>query len=114
MATFEECDEEILKKLRHRGRANRCNHCLSDEDKTVILEKGRMEAHVYREHVPFATVPYRCTLCQFRCRDSQTLRDHTKNYKPHVKAVKAAGDPVDDSCLKKSQNGGRLPRLLAR
>ena len=70
----------------------------------VILEKGRMEAHIYREHIPFARAPFRCTLCQFRCKDRQTLKDHTINYKPHVKAVKVAECPVTDGCLKESLN----------
>ena len=61
---FEDCDEETLKRLRHRGRANRCNTCLADDAKTVIMEKVRMEAHIYREHVAPAKVQIRYTLCQ--------------------------------------------------
>ena len=101
---FEDCDEDTLKRLRHRGRANRCNTCLADEGKTVIMEKGRMEAHIYKEHVDPAKVPFQCTLCQFRCQDRKTLDDHVLNYKPHVKAVKAAKDLVPDDCLKESSN----------
>ena len=101
---FEDCDEETLKRLRHRGRANRCNTCLADDGKTVIMEKGRMEAHVYKEHVALARVPFRCTLCQFRCQDRKTLDDHVLNYKPHVKAVKAGRGQVPEDCLKESSN----------
>ena len=101
---FEDCDEDTLKRLRHRGRANRCNTCLADDGKTVIMEKGRMEAHIYKEHVAPAMVPFRCTLCQFRCQDRKTLDDHVLNYKPHVKAVKAAKSLVPDDCLKESSH----------
>ena len=101
---FEDCDEETLKRLWHRGRANRCNTCLADDAKTVIMEKGHMEAHVYKEHVAPARVPFRCTLCQFRCQDRKTLDDHVLNYKPHVKAVKAGKGQVPEDCLKESSN----------
>ena len=63
-----------------------------------------MEAHVYKEHVALAKVPFRCTLCQFRCQDRKTLDDHVMNYKPHVKAVKAAKGLVPDDCLKESSH----------
>ena len=101
---FEDCDEGTLKRLRHRERANGCTTCQADDGKTVIMEKGRMEAHVYKEHVALATVPFRCTLCQFRCQDRKTLDDHLLNYKPHVKAVKAGKDQVPEDCLKESSN----------
>ena len=104
VCTFEDLDEEELKRLRHRGRANRCNTCLADENKVVILEKGRMEAHIYKEHVAPARVPFRCTVCQFRCQDKRTLQDHVTNYKPHVKAVKVAKSQVPEDCLKESSN----------
>ena len=46
VCTLEDLDEEELKGLWHRGRANQCSTCLADENKKVILEKGRMEASV--------------------------------------------------------------------
>ena len=102
VCTCEDLDEEELKRLPHRGRANRCNTCLADENKVVILAKGRMEAHIYKEHVARASVPFRCTICQFRCQDKRTLQDHVTNYKPHVKAVEVAKGQVPKDCLKDS------------
>ena len=101
---FEDCDEETLKRLQHRERANECNTCLADDGKTVIMETGHMEAHVYKEHVTLEKVPFRCTLCQLRCQDRKTLDEHVLNYKPHVKAVKAAKGLVPAECLKESSH----------
>ena len=99
--SFEDLSEEEIKKLGHRGRANHCNTCLADEGKMVILEKGRMEAHIYKEHVAPSRVPFRCT-CQFRCTDRETLDCHVKNYAPHAKATKGAEGGIREDCLKES------------
>ena len=40
VCTFEDLDEQELKRLRHRGRANRCNTCLADEKKWSSWRKG--------------------------------------------------------------------------
>ena len=100
--SFEDLSEEEIKKLRHRGRASHCNTCLVDEGKMVILEKVRMEAHIYKKHVAPSRVPFRCTLCQFRCTDKETLHYHVKHYAPHAKATKGTECGIREDCLKES------------
>lgn len=102
MSTFEELEERELEKLRHRGRAYQCTTCLSDEKKVVIMEKGRMEAHILKEHVAPARVPFRCSFCQFRCLDRATLDSHVTKYKPHGRLLKEAGGRAPENCLKES------------
>ena len=99
---FEDLAEKELEKLRHRGRAYQCTTCLTDEKKVMIMEKGRMEAHILKEHVAPARVLFRCSLCQFRCLDRATLDGHVNKYKPHGRMVKEAGGGAAENCLKQT------------
>ena len=72
-----------------RGRAYKCNTC------GKIDRKGRMEGHILKSHVPDERVPYMCTLCNFRCHDSQTLMSHITQYTRHQEAEMKCNKPID-------------------
>ncbi|XP_052767942.1 protein NYNRIN-like [Mya arenaria] len=57
--------------------------------------KNRMAAHILKDHIPLHQVPYHCLLCQFRCQDSSTLRDHVSRYSRHVNQEKNMRKPIN-------------------
>jgi len=66
--------------------------------------KGRVIDHILKDHVPADRVPYRCTLCKFRCQDPDTLQKHITAYSRHVEAEQRGGKPNYHLVLKKSAN----------
>ena len=67
--------------------------------------KGRLVDHFLKEHVPEERVPYRCSLCKFRCQDALTLQRHLTAYARHVEAETKLGfKPTYLQILKRSNN----------
>ncbi len=60
-----------------KGRAYQCTRCGLKE------VKGRIEAHIYKLHVPLEQSPFYCSLCMFRCNNEKQLLSHVKGYKGH-------------------------------
>jgi hypothetical protein len=64
-----------------------------------------MIGHILKEHVSFDSVPFRCSLCLFRCQDKETLVDHIQKYKRHREAeAKEPRRPDYSKILKKSSH----------
>ncbi|XP_052271790.1 uncharacterized protein LOC127872504 [Dreissena polymorpha] len=52
-----------------------------------VDRKGRLVAHILRDHEPEKQVPFFCTLCKFRCETRDDLLKHLTKYAGHVRAV---------------------------
>lgn len=70
-----------MNRLSNGGLAYRCSHC------GKVDRKGRLVAHILRDHVPEKQVPFFCTLCKFRCETRDDLLKHLTKYAGHVRAV---------------------------
>ncbi|XP_052792410.1 uncharacterized protein LOC128226528 [Mya arenaria] len=77
------------RKASNGGRMWQCARCGKQD------RKGRVAAHILKEHIPLHQVPFHCLLCQFRCLDSNTLRDHVSQYSRHVSQEKNMRKPID-------------------
>lgn len=86
-----------------RGRAYKCLHCRGNNP--CIGEKRRVEAHVYKTHVPLESSPFYCKLCMFRCTAQDDLERHVQNFNPHRERAAQQGDDFNvEGCLMKSAN----------
>lgn len=84
-----------------RGRAYKCLHCRGNSP--CIGEKRRVEAHVYKTHVPLENSPFYCKLCTFRCTAQDDLEKHVHSFKPHGERAAQQGDDFnDEDCLMRS------------
>ncbi|KAH3727206.1 hypothetical protein DPMN_053135 [Dreissena polymorpha] len=63
------------------GLAYRFSHC------GKVERKGRLVAHILRDHVPEKQVPFFCTLCKFVCETKDDLSKHLTKYSGHVRAA---------------------------
>ena len=86
-----------------RGRAYKCLHCRGTNP--CIGEKRRVEAHVYKTHVPLESSPFYCKLCMFRCTAQDDLERHVQNFNPHRERAAQQGEEFNvEDCLMRSPN----------
>lgn len=86
-----------------RGRAYKCLHCRGTNP--CIGEKRRVEAHVYKTHVPLESSPFYCKLCMFRCTAQEDLERHVQNFNPHRERAAQQGEEFNvEDCLMRSAN----------
>lgn len=68
--------------LSKRGLAYQCLRCHMPE--VYIAERSRVEAHLWKRHLPLDQAPYFCTLCLYRSTDYRSLANHIKSFQPHI------------------------------
>ncbi len=83
-----------------RGRAYRCRHCPTTMP--LVGEKGRVESHIYKTHVPLEKVPFYCKLCTFRFTRHYDLEKHVLTFKMHK--TRARPDVPDETWLVQSMD----------
>ncbi|VDI59521.1 Hypothetical predicted protein [Mytilus galloprovincialis] len=62
----------------------RATICLLCTDSPAYMgQKHRVVTHILVNHVSVSRTPYFCTLCQFRCTNMDTLKQHVNFHRPH-------------------------------
>lgn len=95
-----------MKRGRSQHRAYRCLIC------GKLDRKGRLVAHLFKQHVSVDRIPFRCSICNFRCVSANELFHHLTGYQRHVEEIQKRG-PVDlKSSLHKSPNPVNVETLM--
>ncbi|CAC5418225.1 unnamed protein product [Mytilus coruscus] len=96
-----------------RGLAYRCMKCLPPS--SYIGEKGRVEAHIWKHHIPLNESPFFCSLCLFRATREGEIRRHVMTFPSHLlqknKLMASNKFVGDEYYLKKSSNPYHLTPL---
>lgn len=90
-------------KAKHRGRAYQRLRCLQT-GKEVINVKARIEDHLMKHHLSLDQVPYYCTLCLFKCKDENTLKEDVRKFPRHalIAAEKGISTTMQEGYLNKN------------
>ncbi|CAC5386995.1 unnamed protein product [Mytilus coruscus] len=114
------CAQVILNEMSHymdlaskRGLAYRCMKCLPPSRYTG--EKSRVEAHIWKHHIPLNESPFFCSQCLFRATREGAIRRYVMTFPSHLlqkNKLMASNKFIEDEYyLKKSSNPYHLTLL---